>query len=153
MAGEGPALAQLSAFPHLSARMMSNMFLKADGSGRSSSPSVRALQTLGPLQLWAVATLLKRGWLVIAGLWSSPCSMGLQSQLLMTVAVACGAGEGQDAATRSHLMEDTSRLDGNLQELCLCLGWPSGRHETEGGRMAYSLAPTVAKAWLVALSG
>lgn len=50
-------------------------------------------------------------------------------------------------------MEDTSRLDGNLQELCLCLGWPSDRHETEGGGMAKSLAPTVAKAWLVALPG
>lgn len=37
MAGEGPALSQLSvqAFPHLPARMTENMFFEADGSGRS----------------------------------------------------------------------------------------------------------------------
>lgn len=61
--------------------------------------------------------------------------------------------EGQDAAPGSHLVEDTPSLGGNLQELCLCQGWPSGRHETEGGGMADSLAPTVAKAWPVALPG
>lgn len=51
--------------------------------GGLSSASVGAAQTLASLQLWAVAALLKWGCLVGVGFWLPPCSMALQSQLLM----------------------------------------------------------------------
>lgn len=59
--------------------------------------------------------------------------------------------EERDAATGSHLMEDTSRLGGKLQELCLSLGWPSGRRGTEGDGSHCSQSTACGFAWVMCL--
>lgn len=153
-------MAQLSAKPFLiSLQGCWMVFLEADGSGRSLFASVGATGALAPLQLWlllpvemgmagggrALVTSLLCGTSATAahgGLGAKwPREMtaraerarASQTKLADEIFVL---REGQDAATGSHLREDTSRLGGRLQELCLCLGWPSGRHGTEGGGMA-----------------
>lgn len=180
MAGEGLALAQLSlqAFPHFPARMMENTFLEADGSGRSLFCLCGSCSSAGSVAALGCCCSAEMGMAGGCRFVLAPCSMAHQSQRpegehMGRMTQGHGSRghrerggsqtkladeifvprEGQDAATGSHLMEDTSRLGANLHELCLCLGWPSGRCETEGGDMANNWAPTVAKAWPGALPG
>lgn len=150
--------------------------------GGLSSASVGATRTLAPLQLRAGAALLNWGWLVGAGFWSPPCSMALWSQLACLGGIWGQSdlgrwqqmaksmrglklnwlmryvypGRGRTATTGSQLRGDASRLGWEPAtgfELCLCPGWPSGRHETKGGGTAASFVPAVAKTWPVVLPG